>query len=185
MALNKNFRSNNSPAAIYGIAPGFNIGDLDRSFDYGPQTPGTPPINAATGGTVSAAIDLGARVVALHTTFVGVGAKANILVYTSDDGYSQPIATFLNVNSGTGTLFVGGYASRSGDSANGTYIATRYGPSGAQSEATTGLSVATDKNFFGGFPENPYLFLSLDGKPIKVEVAAVVGTVTVTVTPVS
>lgn len=183
MTLNKNYRSNNSPAAIYGIAPGFNISDLDRSYDSGAQTVPTAPINAASSGTVSAAIDIGSRFVALHATFVGATAKANILVYTSDDGYSIPVATFLNVTESNGTRYVGGYASRTGDSANGSYVATQYGPSGAQSEATTGLSEATDHNYAGGFPYNPYLYLSLIGTSIKIEVAAVTGTVSVTVTP--
>lgn len=179
MTLNKFNRSPHSPSPIYGIRPGFRISDLDSQY-----TSAVAAVTSQTGTFTSAAVDLGARAVSLNPTFVGAGAKADILVYSSDDGYTTPIATFLAVQNGSGTLYVGGSASVTGDSANGTYLATQYGPVPPQSEATSGLSEATDHNYYGG-AYNPNLFLSLDGKPIKVKVQNVTGTVSVNVTPIS
>lgn len=177
MALNKFNRSPHSPSPIYGIRPGFNISDLDAQY-----TSAVPAITSVTGTTTSSALDIGARAISLHPLFVGAGAKADILVYSADDSYVTPIATFLAVTNGSGALYVGGSASKSGDSVNGTYQATQYGPVPPQSEATSGLSEATDHNYVGG-SYNPALYLSLDGKPIKVKVDNVTGTVSVTVTP--
>lgn len=179
MTLNKQFRSAHTPSPIYGIRPGFNISDLDRAY-----TSEVVAI-AATGITAtSAALDLGARAVSISPLFVGAGAKADILVYSADDSYVTPIATFLAVQDGSGTLYVGGFAGASGDSTNGTYIATQYGPVPPQSGATSGLSQATDNNYIGS-SYNPALFLSLDGKPIKIKVQNITGTVAVNVTPIS
>lgn len=165
--LNKFARNSNSPSPIYGIRPGFNVGDFE---------PRTLPKSVIATGSITATgttVSLGARA-AKFTVHVTAGSgTVTLVVKSNSDSYTATIATYGPLSLGNYDFFLGGWASPTGGTA---YQATQYGPSGAQSQATSGLNPATDNNYVGG-PYNPVKFLSLDGYDLQV-VATVSGTVT-------
>lgn len=217
MPLKQHTRTRNSPSPIYGISPGFNVGDLDRAY--------TPPVGVlgtfatspgdwagdpgyltsqATTTQTSSPIQTYARAVKIAVNVSGTGS-ITVVVKSAVDSYSAVVATYTTLTAGSYQFFLGGYGSpqtyapsvADGDNVLGegvkettpggpdkvnyptsdgtSYVATRYGPVGANSEATSGLKADTDNNYSGG-TYNPFQFLSLDGYALEFT-ATVTGTV--------
>lgn len=192
MALNKNARSPHSPSPIYGIRPGFTVGDIEGRYRHGFHVYGTftapvttdaagVPIN--TWNTTNGAwnpldvisvqktnsdasgttISPHARAIKVTINVSGTGT-VDVLIKSAVDSFASTVVDFGALGAGTYSFFVGGYASP--DSDGTSYTATQYGPVGAQGEATSGLNPSTDNNYVGG-TYNPFRFLSLDGYDLK------------------
>jgi hypothetical protein len=154
--LTNHARSPHSPSPIYGIRPGFTVGDLDASrltalHVYGTYQQGSasPTWNAVTGrwtlvdaltaqastsdntGTV---ISPAARVVKIAANVTGTGSVV-LTVKSAVDSYTAVIATYTLTATGgwNGTghyeYMLGGWASASSDGTS--YQATQYGPNTA------------------------------------------------------
>lgn len=190
MPLSKHPRSPHSPSPIYGIRPGFTVGDLDASFltslhVYGTWSAGsvTPTWNATTGrwavadaltaqasasdptGTI---VSPNARAIKVGINISGTGS-VHLTMKSAVDSYVAVIQDFGVLTAGFYEIVVGGWASASGDGS--VYQATRYGPtfrgnSPVLSEDTIHPNHAADSNYFGQ-TYNPFQFLSLDGYAVK------------------
>lgn len=194
MPLNKHARTPHSPSPIYGIRPGFTVGDLDAArvtqlHVYGTYTSpaGTEPVgswNATTGrwvvidtlATSKTTSDSGgtivspnARAVKISANMTGTGSVV-MTVKSNVDSYTAVVAVYTLTATGgfNGTghyeFYLGGWGSPSSDGTS--YQATQYGPNGANSEAESGLSPSTDNNYVGQ-AYNPFQFLSLDGYALQ------------------
>jgi hypothetical protein len=191
MALTKQFRSPNSPSPIYGIRPGFNVGDFERQATVAIAT--IPSTSASVAAPT--AISPHARAVKISVNVTAGSGNVSLTVKSAVDNFTATVATYNNLALGTYDFYLGGWASPSGDSVNGSYLATQYGPVAAGSSPAVGNTTgdedtvhpdpSADSNYTGG-TYNPVLFLSLDGYDLKVS-SVVVGTVTydVEVTPIS
>lgn len=191
MPLNNHSRSPHSPSPIYGIRPGFTVGDLEQArvtplHVYGTYQAAslTPSWNATTGrwtlvdaltaqastsdasGTV---VTPNARAIKISANMTGTGSVL-LTIKSNVDSYTATVITYTLTATGgfKGTghyeFYLGGYASPSSDGTS--YQATQYGPVGANSEAESGLSPSTDNNYVGQ-TYNPFQFLSLDGYALK------------------
>lgn len=191
MALTKQFRSHNSPSPIYGIRPGFNVGDFERQATVAIATIPSTSISVAA----PTAISPHARAVKVSVNVTAGTGNVSLTVKSAVDNFTATVATYNNLALGTYDFYLGGWSSPVGDSVNGSYQATKYGPVAAGhspaagnttgDEDTTNPDPKADSNYIGG-TYNPVLFLSLDGYDLKVS-SVVVGTVTydVEVTPIS
>ncbi len=194
--LSKHARSPHSPSPIYGIRPGFTVGDLEaarltslhvyRTWTApGTNSEGEPTQvwNTVTGRwdvmdlieTQATTSDASGTVVSPHARVVKVSinvsgsGSVDVSFKSASDSYSAKIFDSGVLNAGTYEFFVGGYASPSSDGSS--YVATQYTPGGpttgdAQDQAGFPLSPGQDNNYVGG-TYNPFQFLSLDGYDLK------------------
>lgn len=186
----KHARSPHSPSPIYGIRPGFTVGDLEAArltplHVYGTySSPGSDSIGlptftwntqtgrwdvidalltqATTSDSSGTVVSPNARAVKIGANVTGTG-NVTITVKSAIDSYSSTLATYV-LTKGNYELYLGGWATASSDGTS--YDVTQYGPNGADSEAESGLSPATDNNYVGQ-TYNPFQFLSLDGYSLK------------------
>ena len=194
MALEKDFRSPHSPSPIYGLRPGFNVGDLDRPY-------GQAPIAgiASTSSSVAApsAISPQARVVKVTVYVTSGTGSVDVTLKSATDTYTAALLDTGALTLGTYEFYVGGWANPTSNS-DATFKATQYGPvvagvtpdkgntTGDEEPVSTGnADPASSSNYVGG-TYNPVDFISLAGADVKVY-SVVVGTVTyrVDVVPVS
>ena len=120
--LSHHARSPHSPSPIYGISPGFTVGDLDRAYtpaipalymaplsttSAGPWDPGTIVTQLTTSST-SGAISANARAVKIQVNVSGTGSIV-VSVTTAADGYTTPIAIYNNLTVGSYMFYLGGY----------------------------------------------------------------------------
>ena len=125
--LSHHARSPHSPSPIYGISPGFTVGDLDRAY-----TPAIPalyvaPLVSYPGGSplwdpgdiltqltismTSGAISANARAVKIRVNVSGTGS-ITLSVTTAADGYTTPIAIYYNLSVGSYMFYLGGYGNQ-------------------------------------------------------------------------
>ena len=189
--LTQHARSPHSPSPIYGIRPGFTVGDLDAAritslHVYGTwSSPGsdsiglpTPIWNPTTGkwdvmdllltqasttDSSGTQISPHARVVSISINVTGSGS-VDVSAKSASDSFSAKIFESGVLTAGNYQFYLGGWASPSGDGSS--YDATQYGPANGQSEAESGLDPSTDNNYVGQ-TYNPFQFLSLDGFDLK------------------
>lgn len=162
--LNKHARSPHSPSPIYGIRPGFTIGDIEAQYTTEISVYNGRTTSDSSGTTVSPK----ARVVKITITMAGSGS-VDVSAKTAADG-TTTVFDSGGLTIGSYEFFVGGWSSP--DSDGSTYGATQYGPvkSGSSPEAgnttgdeeTTNPDPSADSNYVGG-TYNPFEFLSLDG----------------------
>lgn len=159
-SLTKHSRSPHSPSPIYGIRPGFTVGDLEASratqlHVYGTFTTptGSEPENvwdavkgkwvvmdvvssqrttSDAGGTV---VSPGARVVKIQINVTGTGT-VDVSAKSNSDSYSATIFDPGALSAGFYEFMLGGWASPSSDATS--YGATQYGAvkSGSSPAAT-------------------------------------------------
>ena len=150
-ALSKQVRSPHSPSPIYGIRPGFTVGDLDNQYRgailvYGtyttggnltngyptnqwPPTPGqnypaiTQRSTADASGTV---VSPHARVVKITINVSGAGT-VDVSAKSASDSYSAKIFESGVLSAGTYEFYLGGWSSPTSNS-DASYKATQYGP---------------------------------------------------------
>ena len=198
MALEKDFRAPNSPSPIYGIRPGFNVGDLDKSYLFSGISSSVAHnvyTNRATTDSSGTVASPSARVVKVIVTINSGTGSVDLSMKSNSDTYSTTIFD-SGALSGVGVyeLYVGGWSSPTSNN-DAAFQATQYGPTAPghtpDSENTTGDEDTTNPdpaasaNWVGG-TYNPVDFLSLAGDSIKF-FAAVTGTISfnVDVVPVS
>jgi hypothetical protein len=128
--LSQHPRSPSSPSPIYGIRPGFTVGDLDRA--YTPSIPvfGTPvtyPAGTATTGGLQPNWDPGsvvpfsttissgptvvqpnARAVKIAVNVSGTGS-ITLIVKSNVDAYATVVATYNNITAGGYQFYLGGF----------------------------------------------------------------------------
>ena len=124
--LSQHSRSPHSPSPIYGIAPGFTVGDLDRAYTpaipalYSTLVtyPGGSPIwdpgdiaTQLTTSTTSGAISANARAVKIRVNVTGTGS-ITVSVTTAADGYATPIAIYNNLTVGSYMFYLEGTATQ-------------------------------------------------------------------------
>lgn len=184
MALSKQFRSPSSPSPIYGLRPGFNVGDIERQYTrylgvYGTFDTTSHLVTAqtSTADAVGTVVSPKCRSVKISINVTGTGS-VDITAKSAGDAFAATIFDSGNLAQGTYEFFLGGWSSPSGDSVNGTYIATQYGPvkigqtpsasnpTGDQETSASKVNISADSNYVGG-AYNPVLFLSLDGLDLK------------------
>lgn len=154
MALSKNARSPHSPSPIYGIRPGFTVGDLEGQYRHGFRVYGTftAPITSDSAGLptntwnavngawnpldmISAQktnsdvsgtqISPHARAIKVAINVTGTGT-VDVIVKSNVDSFTATIADFGALSVGTYSFYLGGYSSV--DSDGTSYGATQYGP---------------------------------------------------------
>lgn len=126
--LSQHARSPHSPSPIYGVSPGFTVGDLDRAY-----TPSIPVLYGSlvtypggslqpnwdhgtvatqlTTTTTSAAINTNARAVKIAVNVSGSGS-ITLAAYTAADSYTTPIAIYNNLTAGGYQFYLGGYGNK-------------------------------------------------------------------------
>jgi hypothetical protein len=125
--LSQHARTPHSPSPIYGVAPGFTVGDLDRAYTpsipvlYGtlvtyPGTSLTPnwdPGTVATQATVNsnATVQPNARAVKIAVNVSGTGSIV-LTVKSNADSYTATIATYSGLTAGGYQFYLGGYGSK-------------------------------------------------------------------------
>lgn len=198
MPLSKRARSPHSPSPIYGIRPGFTVGDLDSQYQPPKLAIGNDP---SIGGVGYSASGTSAPITVNRVVKIGVivGSATptdhvDVAVTSAIDNYVAVIASYTALKPGSYTFYLGGWASPSSDATS--YPATQYGPPTTDdlpsatdpsgNQETTDLDPANSSNYMGG-TYNPVQFLSLDGYSIQISSLNFVGSpnVTVTVEPVS
>lgn len=200
--LNEHARSPHSPSPIYGIRPGFTVGDLEAAHITALHVYGTfsVPVNAdpnntwntttgrwtvidtitsqATSSDASGTvISPKARAVKIAINVSGAGS-VDISCKSNSDSYTAKIFDSGVLTAGSYEFYLGGYATPSSDGSS--YVAKQYTPGGptttyAPDESGFPLSPSEDNYYVGG-TYNPFQFLSLDGYDLKF-FSAVVGTV--------
>ena len=176
MALEKDFRSPHSPSPIYGIRPGFTVGDFDRPYGYG--TPTSTPISVYSGRSTTDSTGTSkspkARVIKVVLTINSGSGSVDLSMKSNSDTYTAVVFD-TGAISGLGTYeyYVGGWSSPTDGDAG--YQATQYGPTkpGAATddgntegdENVTNPDPAADSNYVGG-TYNPTNFLSLAGDDV-------------------
>lgn len=189
--LSKNTRSTHSPSPIYGdgslrmsshskgqglLRPGFNVGDLDRSYQsdlsvYGTFVNGLATAQTSTADASGTAVATKARVVKVTINVTGTGT-VDISAKTQADTTTVVFDSGA-LSAGSYEFYVGGWSSPTSNS-DATYLATQYGPvksgqtpsasnpTGDEETNTAKVDTAAFSNYVGG-TYNPVDFLSLDG----------------------
>ena len=130
--LSQHPRSPHSPSPIYGISPGFTVGDLDRAYtppmpvfgtlvtypliftgQAGLQPnwdPGSVVPLSATTSLTSSVISTNARAVKIAVNVSGTGS-ISLVVKSAVDAYTAIVASYNNLTAGGYQFYLGGYGS--------------------------------------------------------------------------
>lgn len=124
--LSQHPRSPQSPSPIYGIRPGFTVGDLDRSYTPpmpvfgvlqtypgGALQPNWDPGTVASQVTISSGptvVQPNARAVKIAVNVSGTGS-ITLVVKSNVDAFATVVATYNNITAGGYQFYLGGFGS--------------------------------------------------------------------------
>jgi hypothetical protein len=123
--LSQYARSPHSPSPIFGIAPGFTVGDLEKGYTpyllaigtAGANTDGSLTVTGVSITTTSTAINANARAVKIVAHVTAGSGSVTLTVKSNVDAYATTIATYTGLtvaggDDGTYELFLGGYGTQ-------------------------------------------------------------------------
>jgi hypothetical protein len=102
MGTNNVNRTVNSPNAIYGIRPGFNISDLDAYSGFG------IPVFTAVSVAGLSGVFQNARFLSIAASFTDPTTSCNIDLYTWDGSAATLVYTAVGANAYNQSFFMGG-----------------------------------------------------------------------------